>query len=315
MAPMRAWARRLAFGLLAVVGLLAALIVWQWKDDLPLDQLKARWAPAPSEFVDVDGMSVHYRDEGRGPTVVLLHGTGSSLHTWDAWVAALSPTHRVVRLDLPAFGLTGPRPDGDYRLDTYVAFLDHFAARLGLGSFALAGNSFGGALAWRFAVAHPAEVTQLVLVDAGGYPRKTKKLLVFRLGGLPVVASLLSHLDPRLLVERTVRQAFGDPARMPPGLVERTYELTLRPGNRQAFGAVTTVPFEDRTAGLRSLHVPTLVMWGDKDALVPVSDAPRFASDIPGAKLHIYEGLGHVPMEEDGARTGFDVREFLAQAK
>jgi pimeloyl-ACP methyl ester carboxylesterase len=315
MATMRAWARRLAFVLLGVVGLLAALITWQWKEDLPLNQLKVRWAPPPSQFVDVDGMSVHYRDEGTGPAVVLLHGTGSSLHTWDAWAAALSPTHRVVRLDLPAFGLTGPRPDGDYRLDTYVEFLDHFAARLGLSSFALAGNSFGGALAWRFAVAHPAEVTQLVLVDAGGYPRTTKKLLVFRLGGLPVVASLLGHLDPRPLVERTVRQTFGDPARVTPELVERTYDLTLRPGNRQAFGAVTSVPFEDRTAQLRSLHVPTLVMWGDQDALIPVSDAPRFVADIPGARLHIYEGLGHVPMEEDGARTAFDVRQFLASSR
>jgi pimeloyl-ACP methyl ester carboxylesterase len=315
MAAMRAWARRLAFGLLAVLGLFAALIVLQWKNDLPLDWLKARWAPPPSEFVDVDGMSIHYRDEGSGPVVVLLHGTGSSLHTWDAWVAALSPTHRVVRLDLPAFGLTGPRPDGDYRLDTYVEFLDHFTARLGLDRFALAGNSFGGALAWRFAVAHPAEVTQLVLVDAGGYPRTTKKLLVFRLGGLPIVASLLGHLDPRPLVERTVRETFGDPARVAPKLLERTYELTLRPGNRQAFGSVTSVPFEDRTAQLRLLRVPTLVMWGDRDALIPVSDAARFASDIPGAKVHVYEGLGHVPMEEDGARTGVDVREFLATAR
>jgi pimeloyl-ACP methyl ester carboxylesterase len=240
-----------------------------------------------------------------------LHGTGASLHTWDAWTQALSPSHRVVRLDLPAFGLTGPRPDGDYRLDTYVAFLDEFAAKLGLDKFALAGNSFGGALAWRFAAAHPSEVTALVLVDAVAYPRKAKPLLVFRLGRLPLVGRLLAHLDPRIFVERTVRQTFGDPTLVTPDLVERTYELTLAPGNRGAFGAQTSVPFEDRTSLLRSLHVPTLVLWGDKDALIPVSDAPRFAADIPGARLRIYEGLGHVPMEEDGARTVADVREFL----
>jgi pimeloyl-ACP methyl ester carboxylesterase len=161
------WMRRVGTGLLVIAGLLGGLGAWEWKGDLPLETLKARWAGPPSRFVDVDGMSVHYRDEGTGPAIVLLHGTGSSLHAWDAWAAGLSPSHRVVRLDLPAFGLTGPRPDGDYRLDTYVAFLDHFVAKLGLGSFALAGNSFGGALAWRFAVAHPSEVTDLVLVDAG----------------------------------------------------------------------------------------------------------------------------------------------------
>jgi pimeloyl-ACP methyl ester carboxylesterase len=305
------WMRRVGTGLLVIAGLLGGLGAWEWKGDLPLETLKARWAGPPSHFVDVDGMSVHYRDEGTGPAIVLLHGTGSSLHAWDAWAAGLSPSHRVVRLDLPAFGLTGPRPDGDYRLDTYVAFLDHFVAKLGLGSFALAGNSFGGALAWRFAVAHPSEVTDLVLVDAGGYPRKTKRLLVFRLGQMPIVAPLLAHLDPRLLVERTSRQIYGDPTRVTPEEIERGYELVLRPGNREAFGAVTSVPFEDRTASLRSLHVPTLVMWGDRDALIPVSDAARFAAEIPGARLRIYEGLGHVPMQEDGPRTVADMRDFL----
>jgi pimeloyl-ACP methyl ester carboxylesterase len=308
---MRQWMRRVGIGLLVVFGLLGLLIAWQWKSDLPLDTLKARWAGPPSHFVDVDGMSVHYRDEGAGPPILLLHGTGASLHAWDTWAAELSPSHRVVRLDLPAFALTGPRPDGDYRLDTYVEFLDHFAARMGLGKFALAGNSFGGALAWRFAVAHPSEVTALVLVDAGGYPRKTKRLLVFRLGGLPIVGSLLKHLDPRMIVTRTVRQIYGDPTLVTPDLIEQNYELTLAPGNREAFGAQTQVPYEDRTALLRTLHVPTLILWGDKDALIPVSDAQRFAADIPGARVRTYEGLGHVPMQEDGVRTAADVREFL----
>src|SRR3984957_3716447 len=146
------WVRRVGLGVVVLLGL---LIAWQWKAALPLEALKARWAGPTSRFVDLDGMSVHYRDEGSGPPVVLVHGTGSSLHTWDAWAAALSPSHRVVRLDLPAFGLTGPRPDGDYRLETYVEFLDRFAARLGLGRVALAGNSLGGGAALRVAAAHP----------------------------------------------------------------------------------------------------------------------------------------------------------------
>ncbi len=75
------------------------------------------------------------------------------------------------------------------------------------------------------------------------------------------------------------------------------------------------MPFEDHTALLRTLSVPTLIMWGDKDALIPVSDAQRFAADIPGARLRIYEGLGHVPMEEDGPGTAADAREFLSAAE
>jgi pimeloyl-ACP methyl ester carboxylesterase len=302
-------AAKLALGAVALVGL---LIASQWKSDMPLDQLKGRWATGASRFVDVDGMSVHYRDEGTGPPVVLLHGTGSSLHTWDAWASALSASHRVVRFDMPGFGLTGPQPQGDYRLETYVAFVDHVVARLGVGKFALAGNSLGGNIAWRFTAAHPDEVSALVLVDSSGYRRTGTPPLVFRLGSMPVASTLMAHLDPRRIVDHTVHQVFGDPGLVTPELVDRYYELSLREGNRAAFGARTSVPFEDHTAELQGLQVPTLVMWGTKDALIPVEHAQRFASDIRGAKVRIYEGLGHVPMEEAGPRTAADVAAFLA---
>jgi pimeloyl-ACP methyl ester carboxylesterase len=308
---MRSWTRRLGRALVVVAIALAALVAWQWRSDLPLEQLKARWATGASRFVDVDGMSVHYRDEGSGPAILLLHGTGASLHTWDAWAAALSPSRRVVRLDLPGFGLTGPEPRGDYRLETYVELVAHFAAKLGIDRFALAGNSLGGTIAWRFAVAHPAQVTALVLVDAGGYPRATPPPLVFRLGRMPVISSLMAHLDPHALVARTLRQTYGDPARVTPALVERYEELALRPGNRAAFAARSAVPYEDRTAALRELKLPVLILWGERDALVPLSDGRRFVGDIPGATLRVYQDLGHVPMEEDGERTASDVKGFL----
>jgi pimeloyl-ACP methyl ester carboxylesterase len=308
---MRKWVRRIGAGFLAITLLFVVVIAWAWKGDIPLDELKSRWATGASRFVEVDGMRVHYRDEGSGLPILLIHGTGSSLHTWDAWTTALSSSRRVVRFDLPGFGLTGPEPRADYRIDTYVEFVDHFASRLGLGHFALAGNSLGGEIAWRFAAAHPSEVTELILVDAGGYPRTTERPLVFRIGGMPGLSALMGHLDPRMLVERTTRQCYGDPTRVTPELVQRYYEMSLRAGNRAAFGARTSLPLDDRTSELRSLHVPTLVLWGDKDALIPVSNAGRFAADIQGALVHTYPDLGHVPMEEDGPRTAADVREFL----
>jgi pimeloyl-ACP methyl ester carboxylesterase len=306
------WIRRLGIGLVGILALAALLVAWEWKSDIPLEQLKARWATGASQFMDLDGMSVHYRDEGAGSPVLLVHGTGSSLQTWDAWASALSSHHRVVRLDLPAFGLTGPQPQGDYRIGTYVDLLDHFASRLGLSRFALAGNSLGGEIAWRFAAAHPEELSALVLVDAGGYPRTGKRPLVFRIGGMPVLSTLIGHLDPRVLVDRTVHLCYGDPSLVTPELVERYYELSLRPGNRAAFGARTSLPFEDHTAALHDLHVPALILWGAKDALIPVAFARRFADDIAGASLRIYDGLGHVPMEEDGPRTVADVEAFLS---
>jgi pimeloyl-ACP methyl ester carboxylesterase len=300
-------------GLGIVVALLALLVAWQWRSDLPLPLLEQHWAAGASRFIDVDGMRVHYRDEGTGPVVLLLPGTGASLHTWDVWAAALvADGRRVVRLDLPAFGLTGPHPRSDYRMVTYVDFLEHFVARLDLPRFALGGNSLGGGIAWQYAAAHPARVDALILVDAGGYPRQEPLPLAFRLGRYPVIAWLSAHLDPRWLVAKTLRQSYGDPARVTPALIERYWELTLRPGNRAAFGARTATPYEDRTAELHTLKMPVLIQWGARDHVIPVADAERFRHDIAGAQLRIYDDLGHVPMEEDGAHTVADVRTFLA---
>jgi pimeloyl-ACP methyl ester carboxylesterase len=154
-------------------------------------------------------------------------------------------------------------------------------------------------------------VSLLVLVDSGGYPRPDKPPLAFRLGGIPGISWVVAHLDPRYLVEKTVRLCYADPSRLAPEVLERYYELTLRPGNRAAFGARTALPFEDRTSELRNLRMPVLILWGEKDALNPVASAKRFAADIPGSTLKIYPDLGHMPMEEDGARTVADVASFL----
>lgn len=105
--------------LLLAVALIAGGVALAWAPDRPVDSLKARWAPAPSQFITVQGMQVHLRDEGPKDDpepIVLLHGTSASLHTWDGWVDALKGQRRVIRIDLPGFGLTGPAPDNDYRL-------------------------------------------------------------------------------------------------------------------------------------------------------------------------------------------------------
>jgi pimeloyl-ACP methyl ester carboxylesterase len=309
---MRAMGRWLLRIFVGVVALLALVLVWQWRADLPLPLLEQHWATGASRFVEVDGMRVHYRDEGQGPLVVLLPGTGASLHTWDAWTTGLvGGGRRVVRLDLPAFGLTGPNPSNDYRISAYVTFLEHFAAKLGLLRFALGGNSLGGGIAWEYAVAHPERVEALLLVDAGGYPRAEPPPLAFRLGRYPALAWLMAHLDPRPLVAKTLRQAYGDPAKVTPELIQRYWELSLRPGNRAAFGARTGTPWEDHTAALHGLKVPVLVQWGRLDHVIPVADADKFKRDVPGAQLRIYDALGHVPMEEDGPRTVADARAFL----
>jgi pimeloyl-ACP methyl ester carboxylesterase len=255
---------------------------------------------------------VHYRDEGTGPPLVLLHGTASSLHTWNAWTAALSAHHRTIRMDLPGFGLTGPNHSGDYSIGSYVAFLEAFRQALGLTRFALAGNSLGGQIAWSYAVAHPERVSELILVDSAGFPIE-KPALAFTLARVPLLSALLAGMDPRHMVRKTLREAYGDPSRVTPELVERYRLLTLREGNREAFVARANAARTDRSADLSSLRVPTLVLWGREDRLIPVSHASRFVEAIPGAELVLYEKVGHVPMEEIGERSAADVERFLSR--
>lgn len=279
--------------------------------DIPVQQLVSKYTGPSSHFLDVDGLSVHYRDQGQGPPLVLLHGTGASLHTWDAWTAALSAHHRVVRMDLPGFGLTGPSRTGDYSVQAYVTFLASFCQRLGLQRFALAGNSLGGQVAWNYALAHPDQVTDLILVDPAGFP-VAKPALVFRLARIPVLSGLLTALDPGPMVRRSLREAYGDPHRVTAELRERYRDLALREGNRGAFVERAQKVEPDRTATLPHIAARTLILWGDQDRFLPPSDAQRFLHAIPGARLVIYPGIGHVPMEEIGEKSAADVEAFLA---
>ena len=296
-----------------VVAALALAAIANIRTDIPLETLKQRYAQPPSKFMQLGRLSVHYRDEGSGPPLVMLHGTGASLHTWQGWSDALRRQLRVIRLDLPGFGLTGPEPSGDYSSAQYVRFLDRVADKLGLGSFYLAGNSLGGFIAWRYAAAHPERVGRLILVDAGGYPQNRRPLLVFRLAQVPVISSLLAQMNPRPLVARSLREVYADPSKVTPELIDLYTDLALRAGNREAFSARASTREADHTGELSRVSAPTLIMWGRLDTLIPASDAERFARDIRRSKVVIYEGVGHLPMEEAAARSVDDARSFLLQ--
>jgi pimeloyl-ACP methyl ester carboxylesterase len=280
--------------------------------DIPVAALLPEYATGASRFIDVDGMKVHYRDEGSGPPLLLLHGTGASLHTFNAWAAALSPHFRVVRMDLPGFGLTGPSPGADYSIPAFVAFVESFRKAVGLERFALGGNSLGGQIAWSYAVQYPERVTELILVDSAGYPIH-RPVLLFRLARTPVLSSLLALMDPGFLVKKTLHEAYGDAGKVTPELSERYRRLALREGNRAAFVARAQVASVDTSADISKVRARTLLLWGEKDRLIPVEHATRFAKAIPGAQLIVYEAVGHVPMEEIGERSAADVDSFLTR--
>lgn len=303
---------------IAVVFVIAGIIA-TWAPDRSVEQLKGRWAQAPSQFLAVNGLQVHVRDEGpRDDPVplVLLHGTSASLHTWDGWVADLKGQRRVIRFDLPAFGLTGPDLQNDYTLEAYVRTVVGVVNAMGVKDFVLAGNSLGGQIAWATATALPQRVRQLILVDAAGYPMAPQSVPIgFRIARIPGLRRLAEVVLPRGVIQASLRNVYGDPSKVTPELVDRYYELTLREGNRQAlayrFDQMLKVDIAKGMLAIRALRVPTLILWGGKDRLIPVENGHRFAADIVGSQLVVFDDLGHVPQEEDPQRTVQALRKFL----
>ncbi len=303
--------------LLGVLALLVLLFVAKnWAPDRPVEELTAKWAKAPSTFIEVGGMRVHLRDEGPrddATPIVLLHGTSASLHTWEGWAVELRRDRRVIRFDLPGFGLTGPRSDGDYTIESYARFMRTILDQLGIKRCVIAGNSFGGYVALATALDDRGRVVGLVLVDSGGYPfAPTSMPLGFKLAQTPVVNRLASVTLPRRLIESSLRNVYGDPSKVTPPLVDLYFDLATRAGNRRAlverFKQAKSGAFAAR---IPEITAPTLVVWGGRDRLIPRENGDRFAKDLKNSKLVVFDDLGHVPQEEDPARTVSAVRAFL----
>lgn len=307
--------RILGFIVLAFAVLMAGLIAWSWAPDIPVEQLKARWAPPPSRFIELDGLQVHVRDEGPRADplpIVLVHGTSASLHTWEGWATELRKTRRVIRFDLPGFGLTGPNAANDYAMAVYVRFVTALLDKLGVQRFVIGGNSLGGEVAWAVAHAQPQRVDRLILVDAAGYRIESLSIPPgFRVAGLPGLRSLMANILPPGLVERSIRNVYGDPSRVTPELVAQYTDMARRAGNRPALRQRLAQRDTGREQDIRTLQVPTLILWGGQDRLIPPVYAQRFAADISGSKLVMFDQLGHVPHEEDPVATLAAVREFL----
>jgi pimeloyl-ACP methyl ester carboxylesterase len=311
--------KRIVVWTFAITALLVvALIASFWAGDKSVAELSPRWAPAPSKFLTVNGMQVHYRDEGpRDDSVplVLIHGTSSSLHTWQGWTDSLRATHRVVRFDLPGFGLTGPDPNSDYSIANYVRVTRAVLDSLHIQRVVVAGNSLGGEIAAALALDDTGRVAKLVLIAAAGYPNKSTSVPIgFRVARIPVLNRIMQFVLPRRIVESSVRSVFGDASKVTPELVDRYYDLTLRRGNQAEIVERFRMQASSDSMAARfvSIRVPTLIMWGAKDGLISPDNAGRFHQDIAGSALTIFSQLGHIPHEEDPASTVRRLHDFLS---
>jgi pimeloyl-ACP methyl ester carboxylesterase len=293
-----------------------ALLAFLYKSDIPFEELKNKYTNEQSKFINIQGVYVHYRDEGNqndSIPLVLIHGTSSSLHTWDSIVPALVGKKRIIRLDLPAFGLTGPHPQRDYSINFYNQFIDAFLNAIGVQQYIIAGNSLGGSIAWNQALAYPNKVKQLVLINSGGYPKKNEKGNIgFKLASTPVVGDVLLKFTPRGIIRKSVEDVYSDKAKVNEVLVQRYFDLLLREGNRNA----TLDIFKQRiifgsSERIKNIKTPTLIIWGEDDQLIDVSNAYLFEKDIQNSQLVIIPKTGHVPMEENSSAFLTAINQFI----
>lgn len=319
---MMMWVQR-AVGFLLIVSAIALAL--SRAPDVPAAGLVARWAPPPSDFIEVKGQTVHLRDEGPRhdgadagpPPIVLIHGTSASLHTWEGWAKALKGQRRVISFDLPGFGLTGPFAGqyerDNYHGDAYARFVLDLLDALQVKQAVIAGNSLGGEVAWRTAAMAPRRVAGLVLVDALGLKFTPKAVpLGFLLARVPVLNKLGEWALPRSMVVEGLHSVYGDPARVTDALVDRYYELALRDGNRRALGLrVRQMVMGEHEERLAALKVPTLILWGGRDRLIPPEVGEEFERRIAGSRRVVFPQLGHVPQEEDPATSLQPVKAFL----
>lgn len=299
--------------LIALFALTVGFVIMSKHADIPVEEIIEKYAYDNSQFMELDGMNVHYRINGdTGETVVLLHGTAASLHTWEGWTDELSKYYRVVSFDMPGFGITGPEPNGVYTRERYQRFIADVLLKLNVDTCYMAGNSFGGHMAWSYAVNHPDKVKKLALLNSSGYPRGDQPTPIsFRMQKMDWLRPVLTRITPRSLVRKSVEVVYFDDSKITDELVERYHELLLREGNRAGLIGKTQQVRDDHSHEIKLVQCPTLIMWGDNDCLVNVEAAPRFHEDIPNSELLIYENMGHVPMEEIPERSVQDFITFL----
>lgn len=280
-------------------GIILMLLLIFRTPDVSVDSLKRQYTDSNSHFMSVDGLEVHYKDEGSGTPIILLHGTSASLHTWDGWTKELTKNnYRVIRMDLPAFGITGANKDNLYDLPSYSKFLTDFVNQLELDKFILAGNSLGGSISWHYTSSNPEKVQKLILLDPAGFPSKKERPLVFELAEIPILNQILKHITPKSLIKDNLDQVYFDDSKVTENLVDRYHQMILRKGSRAAFIERAKLEGQDYTELLYTIKSPTLIIWGEDDLWIPVEDGFKFKERMANSSLVIMKETGHVPMEE-----------------
>ncbi|MEM6626023.1 MAG: alpha/beta hydrolase [Pseudomonadota bacterium] len=292
------------------------------RDDIPYEALETTYASYASDYIDLpNGVRMHFRDEGPRDSdkiLVLVHGYASSLHTWEPWVHRLENEYRIISLDLPVHGLTRAPDDFEPTIEAFAENVKHLADALDIDEFVLGGSSMGGNIAWSYALAHPQDLVGLTLVAAAGWPETDAEMeddpLLLQLAGNPLIGPILTQIDTTDQIRSGLQASYVDQDFVTDGLVRRYSELSRAPGHRQGLFDIMMIERTPATAeALSAISIPTLILHGDQDNLVPVRGARLFEKAIARSTLVVYEDVGHMPQEEVADQSAEDFLAFLQQ--
>ena len=287
--------------------------LYLWAPDKSKTELEKMYDSPKNAYVSALGVNIHYQDTGpsKNPIPILfLHGFGASLQTWDAWSEALSQDYRVISVDLPGFGLTGEDPSGVYTDERSVEVLEAFMKALQIPKVVLVGNSMGGKFAWQFAARYPDQVAKLVLISPDGYAspgieygKKTE---------VPAIAQLYRYFFSKTFLAMNLEPAYANPKTLNDALVNRYYDLMLAPGVRGAILArMQQTVLQDPVPSLANIKAPTLLIWGEQDAFIPIANSNDYLKVMPNVKRVSLPNIGHLPQEEQPTIGLQALKEFL----
>lgn len=291
-------------GFLLFFLLLLVLVALAWTPDTQFQDMKQKYTNEYSQFIELNDQDrLHYREQGQrdGDAVILIHGTGASLHTWEPLIANLKNHFRLVSLDLPGHGLSGKRSDRDYSMPVLVEAVKLVMDELDINSATLVGNSLGGAVAWEASLTLDNRVKSLILIAPSGAPRKVKSQsnIGFKLLGSFIGPFIVETFTPRFIIKSSLEQTVFDSDLISSEMVDRYWELLRLAGNRQAMLDLSRSPKREQAwRVLKNISKHTLIIWGDSDPLLPVEMAETFSNEIPKNKLVVLKNVGHLPMEE-----------------
>lgn len=312
--------RKLGLGLLAVLVALAGIVLsmraGMWNTDR--EDVEARWAQPPSQFAMVDGVRLHYRDEGEGPAVVLLHGSIVNLHEWSEVVPLMKDRFRVIRLDWPPYGLSGPDPSGDHSTARAAQLLDGLLNQLGVDEFTLVATSNGANVGLEYNRQFPGHATAMAFsVLPLERPSQTREIDWRFKFMMPFHNSFVpdwrSHYWFRLVLEDTTPDSFEPTSEM----VDSIYDADNLPGalqRQREYIADNVRLFQTTDLGsvAEAVTVPVLLQWCSYDTVISQgaqASIDRFSNTE--VELIEYPDLGHFPMWEDPERFTADLVAFI----